>query len=150
MDHAADNSRLNDLLVELNRSLTQYVMEAWPWSRNQSGSLRDAVKSAAALQAADVAKLAQLLSQRGVRIDFGVYPHVYTSLHYVAIEYLARQLVEGQKALVKMLERAQEELLHDAAAQAVLGEIITTQREASSQLSAATSSTADLATAWMK
>lgn len=150
LDFAAANSKVNDLLVEIHRSLTQYAREAWTWSReNGSGGLRDAVSRAAHLQTADVQRLAKFLAGRGLRVDFGVYPHEYTSLHYVAIDYLASQLVENQRGLVRMLEGAWTELAGDDAAQALTAEVTQTQRQALADLSAVAGSGQPVS-AWMK
>lgn len=95
------NHRLNDLLIDLGRSLLQYVGESWPWTGYDEAEEQAAINTLVAEQKASVQALAELLAERGHFIEPGTYPTEYTSLHYVALDYLLSQLVEDQRELVE-------------------------------------------------
>ena len=100
-------ARLNDLLVDLGRSLLQYACEAWPWTASvDSGDMRATLERLGALQRESVAALAQLLDGERHPVDFGVYPDEYTSLHYVSLRYLLDQLIVNEQALVEECQSA--------------------------------------------
>jgi uncharacterized membrane-anchored protein YhcB (DUF1043 family) len=110
------NERLNDVLIDLGRSLLQYVGESWPWTSDEEAAERDAVERMVAEQRDTVLQLAALLDDRKHRITYGQYPSDYTSLHYVALDYLLDQLAGEQRTLVKELSAAAEELASDGEA----------------------------------
>jgi hypothetical protein len=95
------NHRLNDLLIDLGRSLLQYVGESWPWTGYDEAKEQAAINTLVDGQKASVQSLAELLAGRGHFIEPGTYPTEYTSLHYVALDYLLSQLVEDQRELVE-------------------------------------------------
>ena len=95
MAESQNNSQLNFLLINLGRSLLQYVEECWPWSGNEThGNPLDALVIA---QKETIARLTDLLIQRRWNIDFGSYPTEYSDLHFVALDYLLLQLIENQE-----------------------------------------------------
>ncbi|MFV0445577.1 MAG: hypothetical protein ACK5Q5_18505 [Planctomycetaceae bacterium] len=92
---------VNDLLVNLGRSLLQYAGEAWPWSSaHDSGDLQRRVQQLGEMQRESVRSLATMLDGEGHAVDFGVYPDEYTSLHYVSLKYLIEQMIANEGALV--------------------------------------------------
>lgn len=95
------NHRLNDLLIDLGRSLLQYVGESWPWTGYDEAEEQAAIDALVAEQKVSVQALTELLSERGHFIEPGTYPTEYTSLHYVALDYLLSQLVDDQRELVE-------------------------------------------------
>lgn len=106
--------RLNDLVVDLGRSLLQYAQEAWPWtSATDSDALHDVVNRVAREQQESVRELAEFLDAAGVPVDFGVYPFEYTSLHYVSLRYLLDQLVVNAEALTQECQAAAREAADD-------------------------------------
>ncbi len=98
---------LNDLLIELGRSLLQYVGESWPWTSADEQETQRSITSLIDDQQQDVLALAERMNERHHSIDFGTYPTEYTSLHYVSLDYLLDELVLNQQAKV----RACDELL---------------------------------------
>lgn len=97
--------RVNDLLIDMGRSLLQYVGESWPWTGADEAGEKDVVDRLVAEQRRSVGRLADLLARRGHIIDYGSYPTEYTSLHFVALDYLLGQLRSEQQVLVEETDR---------------------------------------------
>jgi hypothetical protein len=150
MNSTSANSLLNDLLVEIHRSLVQYAAEAWPWSTGGAGELQAAILSLAERQRQDAGRIVHLLKERGEVIDFGMFPHAYTSLHYVALEYLAAMFLEGQRGLVRLLDDSVSRFHGDPEAQRLVSQIAISQREGLQRLLSAEIPGGAAASAWMK
>jgi len=123
------NERLNDLLVDVGRSLLQYTSESWPWAASDEGDVKDALERMAAEQRDVVAAIAELLASRGHATDFGSYPTEYTSLHYVAVDFLLGQLVENQKAVLSRCESVAEQTPAEDPARSLLDDIVVSERK---------------------
>jgi len=102
MTNTISHNRLNQLLIDLCRSLLQYATEVSPWSANADGlSAGENVERLARHQRQSVERLAEYLDAHGHQIDFGVFPDEYTSLHFVGLDYLLRQMVVNQEAITQ-------------------------------------------------
>ncbi|MBX3438737.1 MAG: hypothetical protein KF861_14680 [Planctomycetaceae bacterium] len=128
MAEAVASAQINNLLIEIGRSLLQYVSQIWPWSATGHEETRLRIEWLAADQSQDVAALAQLLTARGEIIDFGTFPTEYTSLHYVAVNFLLGALVRHQEATVRDAENLAREAEHDPEAGITLKEIAVRER----------------------
>ena len=138
MTETVVHDRLNDLLVNLGRSLLQYTLEAGPWTVELDVcELRPVVERLATNQRHSVQRLAEFLDAAGAPVDFGIYPDEYTSLHYVSLNYLLQQLLAAQQSLVAECEQAARELAHDEEALALVQEILAGGQSAPAGLSAA-------------
>ncbi len=121
------NSELNLLLINLGRSLLQYVKECWPWSGDETqGNPLDELVIA---QKGNIARLTDLLIQRRWNIDFGSYPTEYSDLHFVALDYLLLQLIENQEALLADIEQTQTACAGDAPALELLSQLLSSERD---------------------
>lgn len=129
------NNLLNDLLIDVSRSLLQYAVEAWPWTANDAEFGLKTVRELAASQRARVAELAELLTSRGHIIDFGIYPTEYTDLHYVALSYFLKLLETSQQELIAEVDRVLAGCRDDHAAVDVLDDLLQTQRDIAKSLS---------------
>ena len=95
MAEPQNNSELNLLLINLGRSLLQYVEACSPWYGDETqGNPLDELVIA---QKDNLALLTDLLIQRRWNIDFGSFPTEYGDLHFVALDYLILQLIENQE-----------------------------------------------------
>lgn len=130
------NERLNDLLIDVGRSLLQYTSEAWPWASSEDEQMREKIERMAAEQRDVVAALADLLSDRGHAIDFGTYPTDYTSLHYVAIDFLLSQLIANQRTVLAECEAVERAAAEDDQARALLQDIVLSERRHLKELAA--------------
>ena len=99
------NHRVNDLLIDMGRSLLQYVGESWPWTGADAAGEKEVIDRLVAEQRQSVGRLAELLSRRGQVVNYGTYPTNYTSLHFVALDYLLDQLLAEQQELVVATDR---------------------------------------------
>lgn len=106
LPHIDSSDRLNELLIELGRSLLQYVGESWPWTPGDDEEEKAVIDRLVAEQQDSVAHIAALLDDRGRLIDPGAYPTEYTSLHYVALDYLLGRLVAHQQEIVRDAQSA--------------------------------------------
>ncbi len=129
MVETVNHNLLNDLLVALHRSLVQYAAEVSPWASAKAELLQQEVNELARRQQTDVGRLVHLLSQRDETVDFSHYPHEFTSLHFVSLDYLADRLVSGQRSLVQRLEAAADQQEADPLTKELLQKIAVSQRE---------------------
>ncbi len=137
------NAKLNELVVDLGRSLLQYAAESSPWAK--TGALADEIGRLAARQRESVGKLVDLLASRGCFVDFGVYPTDYGDLHFLSWNYYVPKLLQSQDALVAELDEAVHTCIDDAEAVIVLREVLNEERGVSSALSALLSPTTSAA-----
>jgi len=114
------SERLNDLLIDVGRSLLQYVGESCAWTSEDEETERIAIERIVAEQRETVLQIATLLDDRAHRISYGQYPSDYTSLHYVALDYFLDQLAAQQQSLAVDLSAAASDASGDEAAHAIL------------------------------
>jgi hypothetical protein len=132
---AVTNSRLNDLLIDLGRSLLQYAGEAWPWTAAfDSGAARQVIEQLGAEQRKSVEQIAKLLQERHHTVDFGVYPDEYTSLHYVSQRYMLDQLIVNERSLVEECDALARECRQDPEAASLIESIREREQRALSEL----------------
>jgi hypothetical protein len=128
------DAKLNDLLVDLGRSLLQYADESWPWAKTAEAAAERTVRAAAAEQRDHVAQLADLLADRNWTIDFGGYPTDYTDLHFLSLDFFLPRLADAQAALVSELDDAVHGCIDDPEAVALLQEVLDGERQIAEQL----------------
>jgi hypothetical protein len=130
------NERLNDLLIDIGRSLLQYTSEAWPWASSQDEQMREAIEQMAAQQRDVAVALAELLADRGHAIELGAYPTEYTSLHYVSIDFLLCQLIANQRSVLAQCEAVERAAAEDDEARALLQDVVISERRHLEELQA--------------
>ncbi len=116
------DAKLNDLLIDLARSLLQYAVESSPWS--QHPAVGADLADLAGRQQAHVGRLTELLTQRGWPVDFGGYPTEYTDLHFLSADYFLPRLISEQTALVAELDEAVHTCIADPAAVELLRDVL--------------------------
>lgn len=134
MSDATMLSALNDLLINVGRSLLQYVGECWPWNDANTQDERQTIERLVQEQKAQVARLAEFLQEAEWPIDFGSYPTEYTDLHYVALDYLLDQLIQNQLALVEDAKAVLPVCEGDAEAKHLVGDVLAVQQTIASEL----------------
>jgi hypothetical protein len=131
-DHT-DNETLNRLIPRLYRSLLQYTVECWPWTPSAESpdgkSLeQQAIEQMAARQQQFVARLVDLLSRRGVVVDFDNYPDL-SELHYVALDFLLGRLIADEQRLVSELEAVRGATQGDPPAATLIVELLAAEKD---------------------
>lgn len=128
MSNAATYSALNQLLIDVGRSLLQYVGECWPWSGSKSQDAQRKIEDLVEIQQRQVGELAELLDDAEWTIDYGTYPTEYTDLHYVALSFLLDQLIQNQRELVEESKRTSSACEVHSEARQLVSEIEATQQ----------------------
>lgn len=134
MAHVQHNGKLNQLLVDIGRSLLQYVGECSAWTSPSWAEKEHEFESLVALQKEHVRQLVDLLMERGWSIDFGGFPATYTDLHFLSLKYLLKLTIESQKAVVFELDEAVHTCIDDPEGAALIREILTSERQISERL----------------
>jgi hypothetical protein len=132
MIEANETAVLEQLLIDVARSLLQYVGECWAWSSTDaksSESTQSKIESLVKLQGRSVERLATLLAARVERVDFGAFPTEYTDLHYCALDYLLLQLQGNTSELIRSIESAIAAYRTDAVATPVLEAVAADHRK---------------------
>ncbi|WP_437190958.1 hypothetical protein [Planctomicrobium sp. SH527] len=150
MPTTTTNRQLNELLVDLHRSLVQYVLDAWLWSTEDAKELKGVVLSLAERQRQDAGTIAMLLMSRHYVIDFGNYPTDFTRLNYVAIEFLYENLCAHQNMIVQSLAEALPQLKSDPAAHDLINDILSSQKVGLERLLNSQEHNGTALPAWMK
>ena len=128
------NQKLNRLLINLGRSLLQYVGEAWPWTQADAQREQEIIDRLVARQQTQIAELTEVLVQRNWAIDFGSYPTQYTDLHYVALDYLLSQIVANEETLLDEIEESLKSCSGDAVVTTLLERLRDGQTDIVSEL----------------
>jgi hypothetical protein len=126
------NEILNHIVGCVFRSLLQYSIESCAWTTlaESSGGAtaeQQAVEQMASRQQEYVARLADLLAERGEIVDFGTYPD-NSALHYVSLDFFIDKIIEDEQYVVAELEGGLKALASDAEASSLVSEILTSER----------------------
>lgn len=127
----SNNEQLNRLLINISRSLLQYIGECWPWTEVDADNERLVITKAVDRQRGSVRRLAGLLEDRHWPIDVGSYPTDFTDLHYVALDFLLSQLKSDEESLIGDLKLTAERLAKngDGEGQAVISEVLAIEQQ---------------------
>lgn len=128
------NAKLNQLVIDLGRSLLQFVGEVSPWTPRNAESTRETVARLVSRQRDDVARLTELLMDRGHTVDFGMYPAEYTDLHFLSLKSLLPRVIANQEALVTELDEAAHTCVDDPDAVSVFRDILNSERANTEEL----------------
>jgi hypothetical protein len=134
MAHVQHNGKLNQLLIDLGRSLLQYVGQCSSWAGQNPASIEQEFNGVVAQQQHEVAQLVDLLMQRHWTIDFGVFPPTYTDLHFLALKYLLKQILENQQLILAELDESVHTCVDDPEAVSLINEILASERKITEQL----------------
>lgn len=126
------NAKLNDLVVDLGKSLLQYVWEGNAWTADPE--LARKLQEWAEIQQQDVGRLVEFLWNRGWVVDLGTYPTDFTDLQFLSLKYLLPKLSVSQDRLVAELDEAVHTCVDDPEAVALLREILESERRIATQL----------------
>jgi len=120
-----EHAELKDLVIVAARSFLQYADEACLWTNSAGPQLAEL----AARQRQDVGRLVAHLQQTEPGLDLGTYPTSYTDLHFIALTFLAGQLVENQTSVVEQIDQLLTSAIEESPEAALLSEILANERE---------------------
>jgi hypothetical protein len=128
------NPPLNQLLIDIGRSLMQYVGQCSSWSGRSQAASETAFAKLVARQKNDVEQLAKLLIDRRWPIDFGVFSSSFTDLHFLSLKYLAKHTLVNQTKIVAELEEAAHICVDDPEAANLIKEVLASERKITEEL----------------
>lgn len=134
MAHVQHNAKLNQLLIDVGRSLLQYAGHCSSWASRKQAVIEQQFPKLVAEQQHHIAQLSDLLTERRWTIDFGGFPATYTDYHFLSLTYLLKLIVVNQRALLVELEEAAHTCVDDPEAASLIGEILTSERQITEQL----------------
>jgi hypothetical protein len=139
MSLVQQNAKLNQILIELGRSLLQYVGHCSSWSSRTQATLEQEFPKLVAIQQGHVAQLSTLLTERRWPVDFGGFPATYTDLHFLSLSYLSKLILKNQQAIIAHLEQVQHELVEDLEVATLVEEVLSSERQLTARLQELTS-----------
>ena len=106
MIDAQTRDLLQDIVRRESRSVLTYVGDAYPWTTARDSRAVDALRKLIAAEAGAVAELGRFLFRRHMPVvSLGSYPSSYTSMNFVALEYLLPRLIDYERRSTAQLER---------------------------------------------
>ena len=126
------SAQLNALLIQIHRSLLQYVGEIWPWGSDVAAQAT--VTRVVAEEQELTSRLSLLLEQRGHWLEWGVYPTNFTGLHYVSLDYLLKRLTVLQRETIAAARSLEKAAVGDVEATALLRNIVATLERHATEL----------------
>lgn len=108
MPLSTDLEILNRALRDISGSFLQYVGEIWPWTSvgAEGDKLRQTVFQCVDRQRHSIQRIAEFLTSRQDRVEFGQFSSEFTDLHYVSLTFLLKKLIDSQTLVVESLNRA--------------------------------------------
>ena len=103
---SSTQSLLRDHVRRESRSLLAYVRDAYPWAAAEESEALTTLRRLIREEEEAVAALGRFLARRRVALPpFESYPSSFTSINFVALDYLLPRLVEYQRHSLGDLER---------------------------------------------
>jgi hypothetical protein len=97
---------LQDIVRRESRSVLTYVGDAYPWTTARDSRAADALRKLIAEEAGAVAGLGRFLFRRHMPVvSLGSYPSSFTTMNFVALEYLLPRLIDYERRSIADLER---------------------------------------------
>jgi hypothetical protein len=124
MPNSSTTAALNDALAALTSSLVQYSGECGPWIEADDDTELAALELFRRRQQLQVARLIELLGDRGATVELGRFPTKYTDLHFVSLESLYPRLIANQQAIIETLKKSAAACREDATADGLLADTI--------------------------
>jgi hypothetical protein len=97
---------LQDIVRRESRSVMTYVGNAYPWTTARDSQAVDTTRKLITDEARAVAALGQFLFRRHMPVvSLGSYPSSFTTMNFVALEYLLPRLIDYERRSTAELER---------------------------------------------
>jgi hypothetical protein len=103
---ARTQALLQEVLRREERSELMYVAAAYPWAAARGHAARDALQALIREEADALATLGRWLTRRRINLPYlGVFPTAFTTINFLALDYLLPRLRDRQREAVARLER---------------------------------------------
>jgi hypothetical protein len=103
---APDAAVLEAVIRREGRSLLQYVSESFPWTTSVGDTTPDKVRDLAREERDALAVLTKFLARRRHTIPYlGAFPMAFTTMNFVALDYLLPRLAEDGRRAIDALQR---------------------------------------------
>lgn len=119
---------LNELLRTQYRSLPMFLAGAEPWTREGDERAATALSNIVADQKAMVQRIGEAILDRGGQVNSGNFAIEYAELHFLALDYLLKELVARQKDDVATIAQCVSRLTDDRAARMLAEEVLGQER----------------------
>jgi len=125
---------LQDILRRESRSILTYVAEAYPWTPSMEEKIWTDLQQLIAAEREAVASLGRFLVRRRIPLPYlPPYPAHFTTINFLALDFLLPRLIEQERQSIADLERDRT-ALKDPAAQAEVEKLLTLKRGHLTQL----------------
>ncbi len=126
---AAGTQVLNRLLALLQYSLASYLGYARPWTHAGKAPLLEAVRRITADHDAHAQRVGRMILERRGKVELGCFPTGFTAYNDLALDYLARRLVEQQRELIREIAACAADLGGDPEASRLAEEIVAGEKQ---------------------
>ena len=120
---------LNRLLAAFQYSLATYLGYARPWTHPGNARLLEAVRQITADHEAHTRRVGELILKRRGKVEPGRFPTRFTAYNDLALDYLARRLVEHERELIDEIARSVARLGGDPEARQLGEAILAVERQ---------------------
>ena len=97
-------AQLNNLFINLDKSLLQYAGESSLWTAIDAEEEREIYNSLVARERSNCDDLMRIILNRRWNLAQSTYPTDYTDLHYISFEYLADKIAKNEEFLIGLID----------------------------------------------
>ena len=124
-----DSALLKDVLRRESRSFLHYVADSFPWTTSNENDALGTLQKMIEEEREATAELGRFLYRQRQTLPYlGAYPSHFTTLNYVALDFLLPKLAEEERAEIAGLERDLKELI-DPEARAEIDNLLRIKRQ---------------------
>jgi hypothetical protein len=103
---APTQTLLQQVLRRESRSVLSYVGDAFPWTTSRGSQALETLHQLITEDRQTVAALGQLLTRQRIPLPWiGSYPAGFTTINFIALDYLVPRLVTAQREAIADLEQ---------------------------------------------
>ena len=128
------NSQLNNLFINLDKSLLQYAGESSLWTAIDAEEEREIYQSLVARQRSSCDELLSIILKRRWDLVQSTYPTEYTDLHYVSFEFLSNQIAKNEEFIEGLLKETIQAFSDDEEIKTLLDRILEETKDNIQQL----------------
>lgn len=119
---------LNRLLAIEYRSLPIYLTDATPWTHPGDAKATETLGHLVADQREMAGRIADLILERGGRVENSVFPIEFTDMNLLSLDFLLGEIRDRQRKNIATIERIVAALAHDREARELAEEVLGSER----------------------